>query len=102
MIVRDRVMPYFVYILVSRSGNALYTGATNDLRKRLHQHRVGNTGAHTQKYRIRKLVYFEAHDTLEGALVREKRIKRWQRKWKIELIESVNPTWRDLAIDVPY
>ena len=96
------MMQFFVYILVSASGNALYTGATRELRKRVNQHRVGNMGAHTQKYRIRKLVYFEMHETLEAALVREKRIKRWHRKWKIELIESVNPTWRDLATEIPY
>ena len=53
---------YFVYILISRSGNALYTGMTNDLHRRLNQHHLGQTGAHTQKYRIRKLVYFEIHD----------------------------------------
>ena len=92
---------YFVYIMVSRSGNALYTGMTNDLRKRVEQHQLGNTGAHTQKYRIRKLVWFEIHDNLEQALLREKRIKRWHRQWKIELIESVNPTWRDMALETP-
>lgn len=95
-------MPYFVYILVSASGNALYTGMTRDLRRRLYQHQVGITGAHTQKYRIKKLVYFELHDTLDAARTREKRIKRWKRAWKIELIESVNPSWRDLSPDIPY
>ncbi len=95
-------MQFFVYILVSRSENALYTGATCALRARLHQHQVGATGAHTRKYYVKKLVYFEVHDTLEAALIREKRIKRWQRKWKIELIESVNPTWRDLSAEIPY
>ena len=93
---------FFVYILVSRSGNALYTGMTNDLRRRLGQHQQGQTGAHTQKYRIRKLVYFEVHDDLETALLREKRIKRWHRQWKIDLIQSVNPSWRDLAFEIPY
>jgi putative endonuclease len=95
-------MRYFVYILVSASGNALYTGTTRDLRKRLHQHQVGVTGAHTQKYRIRKLIYFEVHDTLEAALIRERRIKRWKREWKIELIESINPNGRDLSVEIPY
>jgi len=95
-------MQYFVYILVSASGNALYTGTTRDLRKRLHQHQVGITGAHTQKYRIRKLVYFEVHGALEAALIRERRIKRWKREWKIELIESINPGWRDLSVEIPY
>ncbi|MFK7945241.1 MAG: GIY-YIG nuclease family protein [Paracoccaceae bacterium] len=93
---------YFVYILVSRSGNALYTGMTNDLRRRLDQHQQGQTGAHTQKYRIRKLVWFEVHADLETANKRKKRIKRWRRQRKIDLIESVNPTWRDLAFEIPY
>ena len=94
-------MPYFVYIMISRSGNALYVGSTNDLRRRLQQHLEGNTAAHTRKYRIRKLVYFETHDPLGAALTRERRIKRWRREWKVELIESVNPGWRDLALEVP-
>ena len=93
---------YLVYILVSRSGNALYTGMTNDLRKRLAQHHTGRTGAHTQKYKIRKLVYFEVHGEIETAFTREKRIKRWRRQWKIDLIEGLNPTWRDLSFDIPY
>jgi len=93
---------YFVYILVSASENALYTGTTRDLRRRLEQHQAGITGAHTQKYRIKKLIYFEVHDTLEAALIRERRIKRWKRDWKIELIESVNPGWRDLSPEIPY
>ncbi len=95
-------MRYFVYILVSASGNALYTGTTRDLRRRLEQHQAGITGAHTQKYRIKKLIYFEVHDTLEAALIRERRIKRWKRDWKIELIEFVNPGWRDLSPEIPY
>ncbi|MHA1529293.1 MAG: GIY-YIG nuclease family protein [Alphaproteobacteria bacterium] len=95
-------MQFFVYILVSRSGNALYVGSTRDLRQRLQQHRAGTVGAHTRKYRIHKLVYFEIHDTLEMALAREKRIKRWHREWKEDLIESVNPTWRDLVFGIPY
>jgi len=92
---------YFVYILVSRSGNALYTGMTNDLRRRLEQHQTGLTGAHTQKYRIQKLIYFETHTDLEIAFLREKRIKRWHRQWKIDLIESVNPHWHDLSAQIP-
>jgi putative endonuclease len=95
-------MQFFVCILVSRSGNALYVGSTRNLRQRLQQHWTGVAGAHTGKYRIHKLVYFEAHNTLEMALVREKRIKRWHRMWKEDLIESINPTWRDLAIEIPY
>ncbi len=92
---------FFVYILVSRSGNALYTGMTRDLRRRLDQHLNGQTGAHTRKYRHRKLVWFEEHDTLDQAFLREKRIKRWRRAWKLDLITAANPTWRDLAIEIP-
>ena len=92
---------YFVYMLVSRSGNALYTGMTADLRRRMDQHLNGLTGAHTQKYRIRKLVWFETHDTLEQAYLRERRIKRWRRAWKNELITSANPTWQDLTLHIP-
>ncbi|MEM7506447.1 MAG: GIY-YIG nuclease family protein [Pseudomonadota bacterium] len=94
-------MTYFVYILVSRSGNALYVGTTSDLRRRLHQHQAGQTGAHTARYKIRKLVYFELHDAAEAALLREKKVKRWRRQWKIDLIESVNPGWRDVSHDIP-
>jgi putative endonuclease len=92
---------FFVYILVSRSGYALYTGMTSDLRRRLEQHLMGNTGAHTQKHRHRKLVWFEEHDTLEQAFLREKRIKRWRRAWKLDLITKANPDWRDLAMEIP-
>lgn len=92
---------YFVYILVSKSGNALYTGMTGDLRQRLEQLQLGNTGAHTLKYRTRHLVWFEVHDDMKQALLREKRIKRWRRAWKVELVNSFNPTWRDLSTQIP-
>ena len=95
-------MPCFTYILASRSHNALYVGSARDLRRRVEQHRAGVVEAHTAKYRIHKLVWFEVHDTLEAALIRERRIKRWRRAWKDELIASVNPGWRDLAVEIPY
>ena len=93
---------FFVYILASRSRNAIYVGMCRDLRRRLEQHRARAVEAHTAKYRVDILVYFEVHQTLEEALVRERRIKRWRRAWKDEMIASVNPTWRDLSIDIPY
>lgn len=93
---------YFVYTLISRSGNALYTGMTNDLARRLDQHRTGRTGPRTQKYRIFKLVYFEVHQDIEIAFLRERRIKRWRRQWKIDLIKSANPGWRDLSTEIPH
>lgn len=65
------------------------------------QHRVGAVDAHTRKYRIRRLVYFETHDTLEDALAREQKLKRWRRAWKDALIAETNPMWRDLAGEIP-
>ena len=91
---------YYVYMLISRSGNALYVGMTSNLRQRVEQHQRGLTGAHTTKYRIRKLIWFESHDCLETAHLREKRIKRWRRQWKIDLITAMNPTWRDLSLEL--
>ena len=92
----------FVYILASASRNALCTGSTRDLRQRVELHRAGAANAHTAKYRIHRLVYFEVHATLAGALTRERRVKRWRRAWKDELIASINPEWRDLTMEIPY
>ena len=94
-------MPYYVYILCSRSTNALYVGVTRDLRVRVEQHRAGAVKAHTKKYRIHRLIYFETHETLDEARTRERRIKRWRRAWKEELIASVNANWRDLSMEIP-
>jgi len=93
---------FYVYILCSASRNALYVGVARDLRARVHQHRIGAVDSHTARYRIHRLIYFEAHDTLESALLREKRVKRWRRDWKERLIASVNPDWRDLSMEIPY
>ena len=94
-------MPHFVYILAARPHGAIYIGRTDDLRRRLEQHRTGTGEAHTKKYGIHTLVWFEAHDTLEHALLRERKLKRWRRAWKDELIGSVNPEWCDLGTDIP-
>lgn len=88
-----------VYLLTSRFHGTLYTGVTSDLPGRLWQHREEVTGGFTKRYAIKRLVWFEVHETMETAIRREKSIKRWQREWKIELIERENPTWRDLAED---
>ena len=87
---------YFVYILSSRSRN-LYTGVTNDIFRRVLQHREGRASLFTPKYRIHRLVYFERHDDVRRAISREKEIKGWRRGKKIALIESMNPAWEDLA-----
>jgi len=91
-----RQQHYFVYILSSQSRN-LYTGVTNDVFRRVFQHRDGRGSIFTQKYRIRRLVYFERHDDVRRAISREKEIKAWRRQKKIALIESLNPAWEDLA-----
>ena len=88
-----------VYILARASHSTLYTGVTSDLLGRIHQHRAGTIRGFTQRYGIKRLVWFEAHETMEQAIVREKRIKRWPRAWKYDLIHSINSTWRDLAED---
>ena len=88
-----------VYILARASHSTLYTGVTSDLQGRIHQHREGLVRGFTQRYAIKRLVWFEAHETMEQAIIREKRIKRWPRAWKYDLIHSINPTWRDLAED---
>ena len=87
---------YYVYILASISGT-LYTGMTNDLERRVWEHKEGKTQGFTQKYKAKKLVYFEDTGSVHAAIEREKQIKGWVRKKKIELVESMNPKWEDLS-----
>ena len=93
-------MPYFVYILASRRNGTLYVGVTNDVARRVFEHREGQAGSFTRRYGVHRLVYVEAHDDIRYAIQREKRIKRWQRRWKLDLIERENPDWRDLYEDI--
>jgi len=93
-------MPLYVYILAGRRNGTLYTGVTNNLARRVEEHRSGAVPGFTQDYGVHRLVYFEQHDDAREALTREKQIKRWRRVWKLRLIESVNPSWRDLAAEV--
>ena len=88
-----------VYLLASGFHGTLYTGVSSNLVGRVWQHREGITKGFTTRYGVKRLVWFEAHEMVEEAIRREKSIKRWQRQWKIELIERENPTWRDLAED---
>ena len=88
-----------VYLLASSFHGRLYTGVTSNLLQRIAQHREQMTRGHTARYEIKRLVWFEMHETMEAAIVREKRIKRWVRPYKYALIEEANPTWRDLAED---
>ena len=86
-----------VYLLASHRNGTLYAGVTSNLLQRLHQHREGLIEGFTKDYGVRRLVWFEQHATMEEAVLRERRIKKWNRRWKLELIEQVNPDWRDLA-----
>ena len=88
-----------VYLLASRRNGTLYTGVTSDPIGRLHWHRSGTLEGFTRRYGVTMLVRFEQHTTMEEAILREKRIKKWNRAWKLELIEGANPDWRDLAED---
>ena len=87
---------YYVYIMASRS-RVLYTGVTNDLARRIHEHKLGLIPGFTSKYRITRLVYFEEFPDVQDAIAREKQIKGWVRARKIRLIEGHNPTWEDRA-----
>jgi len=91
---------YYTYILASKRNGTLYVGVTSDLIKRVWQHRNNLVDGFTQKYGVHKLVYFEQHGDIERAIHREKRLKEWQRKWKLELIEKNNPSWRDLYSEI--
>ena len=89
-----------VYILTSRRNGTLYTGVTRYLAQRVWQHREGQVDGFTKRYGVKRLVYVEFHETMPAAIKREKQIKEWKRAWKLELIESVNPQWRDLYEDL--
>jgi putative endonuclease len=93
-------MRYWVYILASRPGGTLYVGVTNDLVRRAYEHRESLLPGFTKQYAVKRLVYFEQHDTPGQAIQREKNIKHWPREWKIDLIVSMNPDWRDLYDDI--
>ena len=93
-------MDYWVYILASAPGGTLYTGVTNDLVRRTYEHREGLAKGFTKKYDVKRLAYFEQHDTAYDAIQREKNIKHWPREWKIDFIVKDNPEWRDLYDDI--
>jgi putative endonuclease len=90
---------YYVYILSSKRNGTLYIGVTNDLERRLYEHKNNLIEGFTNKYNVHHLVYYEDVNDIQTALQREKQLKRWTREWKIELIEKVNHEWRDLADD---
>jgi putative endonuclease len=93
-------MAYWVYILASKPGRTLYVGVTNDLIRRIYEHREGLAESFTKRYGIKRLVDFEPHDTIAAALQRSKNIKHWSREWKNDLIVASNPDWRDLYDEI--
>ncbi|HEY5535796.1 MAG TPA: GIY-YIG nuclease family protein [Ignavibacteria bacterium] len=90
---------YYVYILASKKNGTLYTGVTNDLIRRAIEHRIKLKKGFPEKYNVKKLVHFETFKYISDAIEREKKIKKWNRAWKIHLIEKENKEWRDLMFD---
>ncbi|GAB4374384.1 MAG: GIY-YIG nuclease family protein [Kiloniellaceae bacterium] len=89
-------MAYYVYILASAPNGTLYIGVTNDLVRRVYEHREGLADGFTNRHGVKTLVYYEAHERVEQAIQREKNMKHWSRAWKVELIQRDNPHWSDL------
>jgi putative endonuclease len=91
---------YFVYILASKPNGTLYIGVTNNLQRRVYEHKEGLIEGFTKKYNVNNLVYYEIHSEITEAIKREKNLKKWNRKWKIELIEKANSSWKDLYSEI--
>ncbi len=92
-------MAGYVYILASNRNGTLYIGVTSDLVRRVDEHKSEIVGGFTKRYKVHRLVYYEVYDDIVEAIEREKQLKRWNRKWKLALIERVNPDWSDLSED---
>ena len=93
---------YWVYILTNKPRSTLYVGVTNDLVRRIYEHREALVKDFMQRYGLKMLVYFEKFDTPQAAIQREKNIKHWSRVWKLQLVEAMNPQWRDLYNDISH
>jgi|TARA_B100001971_G_C18153115_1_gene516978 putative endonuclease len=93
---------YYVYLLSSKKNGTLYIGVTNDLERRMFEHKNKLVSGFTAKYNVNKLMYFEDFQYVNDALKREKQLKNWNRQWKIDLIEKENKEWKDLSIDWKY
>lgn len=89
-------MPYFVYLMASQKNGTLYVGVTNDLVRRVYEHKQNLADGFTKRYNVHLLVWFEPTSSVEAAIRKEKQIKDWKRQWKIALIENANPQWLDL------
>jgi putative endonuclease len=91
---------YYVYLLASQTRGTIYIGMTNNLARRAFEHREEMSKGFTREYRVKRLVHYEQYNDVRDAITREKRMKKWNRSWKIELIEKDNPEWRDLWFDL--
>jgi len=91
---------YYVYIISNFNNRVLYIGVTNDLKRRIYEHKDKLIKGFTSKYNINKLVFFEQFNNINEAIQREKQMKKWNRKWKDELIEKVNPEWKELYDEI--
>ena len=91
---------YYIYILASKRNGTLYIGVTSDLVKRAYEHKNNIIDGFSKKYNIHKLVYYETTNDIESAIRREKQLKKWNRKWKLEIIEKNNPEWKDLYFEL--
>ena len=89
-------MNYFVYIMASKRNGTLYVGVTNDLLRRVYEHKNNLVEGFSSTYGVHSLVWFESTASIESAITREKQLKNWKREWKISLLESINPNWNDL------
>ncbi len=90
---------YYVYLLTNRSNDVLYVGVTNNLERRVFEHRNKLVEGFTKKYNLTKLVFYEVTDDIESAIRREKQLKNWRRAWKVDLVNESNPEWKDLSIE---
>ena len=90
----------YIYILASERNGTLYVGVTTNLIKRIYEHKQNLVEGFTNKYSVHNLVYYEVHNDIEAAILREKQIKKWNRRWKLRLVEEMNPEWRDLYQDI--
>jgi putative endonuclease len=93
---------FFVYILANKRNGTLYVGVTNDLARRMSEHKAKLVPGFTRQYGVDKLVYFEEYGSILEARARERSLKRWLRTWKLELIEKMNPEWRDLTDELAF
>ncbi len=91
---------YYVYIMASQRNGTLYIGVTNDLIRRVYEHKQRLAEGFTKKYNVKNLVYYEETSAIEAAIHRETQMKKWNRKWKLELIEKQNPEWKDLYEEI--